>query len=350
MTVNAGIIGATGYAGVELVRILLRHTGVAKLFLSSVSFEGKNITEVYPNLIGQLGDKTDGLLINADKVLENSDVVFAALPNGLAEPYALYCVEHGKKFIDLSADFRFGTDEATYVEYYKKNWEHKELHEEGVYGLPEMNREKIKGARIIGNPGCYVTATTLGLLPALKASIVDTSLIIVDAKSGVTGAGRNPTMTNQFCECGESFSAYKVGSHRHQPEIARNCAEACGKATNVIFTPHLIPQNRGILSTIYVPLTKELTTAEIRKIYADFYKEEPFVRVLPEGVAATTRSVRFTNYCDMQVYAVNGGKTLEIVSVIDNMLKGSAGQAAQNMNLMYGFKETEGIDFVPAGF
>ena len=350
MTVKAGIIGATGYAGVELVRILLRHSGVEKLYLSSVSFEGKNITEVYPNLIGQLGDKTDGLLINADKVLESSDVVFAALPNGLAEPYALYCKEKGKKFIDLSADFRFGEDEATYVEYYKKAWEHKELHAEAVYGLPEMNRDKIKKASIIGNPGCYVTASTLGLLPALKAGLIDTSLIIVDAKSGVTGAGRNATMTNQFCECGESFSAYKVGSHRHQPEIARNCTEAAGKKTNVIFTPHLLPQNRGILATIYAPLTKKLDSAEIRKIYADFYKDEHFVRVLPEGVSPTTRSVRYTNYCDMQVYAVNGGETLEIISVIDNMIKGSAGQAAQNMNLMCGFKESEGIDFVPTGF
>jgi N-acetyl-gamma-glutamyl-phosphate reductase len=348
--IKAGIIGATGYAGVELVRILLKHSEVEKLFLSSVSFEGKNITEVYPNLIGQLAGKTDGLLINADKVLEASDVVFAALPNGLAEPYALYCEEHGKKFVDLSADFRFGNDEDTYVEYYKKNWEHKELHEKAVYGLPEMNRDKIKGASIIGNPGCYVTASTLAILPALKADIAETSLIIVDAKSGVTGAGRNPTMTNQFCECGESFSAYKVGSHRHQPEIARNCREFSGKETGIIFTPHLIPQNRGILSTVYIPLKKAMTTAEIHKIYADFYASEHFVRVLPEGTAATTRSVRYTNYCDIQVYAVNGGKTLEVVSVIDNMVKGSAGQAVQNMNLMCGFAETEGIDFVPTAF
>ena len=347
---KVGIIGATGYAGVELVRILLKHSGVEQFFLSSVSFEGKNITEVYPNLLGQLAGKTDGLLINAERVLESSDVVFAALPNGLAEPYALYCVEHGKKFIDLSADFRFGTDEATYVAYYKKPWEHKELHEQAVYGLPEMNREQIKNAQIIGNPGCYVTASTLALLPALKAGIADTNLIIVDAKSGVTGAGRNPTMTNQFCECGESFSAYKVGAHRHQPEIARNCAAASGKQTCVIFTPHLIPQNRGILSTVYVQLTREVSGAEIRKMYEDFYRDEPFVRFLPDGVSPTTRSVRYTNFCDIQAYVVNGGKTLEIVSVIDNMVKGSAGQAAQNMNLMCGFAETQGIDFVPTAF
>ena len=347
---KAGIIGATGYAGVELVRILLKHSRIDKLFLSSVSFEGKNITEVYPNLLGQLMGKTDGVLINADAVLEASDVVFAALPNGLAEPYALFCAQNGKKFIDLSADFRFGTDEKTYVEYYKKPWEHPELHEQAVYGLPEMNREKIRSASIIGNPGCYVTASTLALLPALKAGIVGDGAIIVDAKSGVTGAGRNPTMTNQFCECGESFSAYKVGSHRHQPEIARNCTEAAGRDVGIIFTPHLIPQNRGILSTVYANLNCEVKTDEIHKIYDDFYKNEPFVRVLPACVSATTRSVRYTNFCDIQVYAVNGGRTLEIVSVIDNMLKGSAGQATQNMNLMCGFDETEGIDFVPTAF
>lgn len=348
--IKVAIIGATGYAGVELVRILLRHKEVAKLYLSSVSFEGQNIVDVYPSLIGQLGNKTDGLLISADKAMEDADVVFAALPNGLAEPYADYCVKNGKKFIDLSADFRFGTDENTYVKYYKKNWEHKELHEEAVYGLPEMNRDEIKKARIIGNPGCYVTASTLGLLPALKHGIIKQDLIIVDAKSGVTGSGRNPTMTNQFCECGESFSAYKVGAHRHQPEIARNCSLFTNKKTGIVFTPHLLPQNRGILSTIYAPLDAEIDEASVRALYKDFYKDEHFVRILDEGKSPTTRSVRYTNYCDIQVYVVNDGTMLEIVSVIDNMVKGSAGQAAQNMNIMCGYSESEAIDFVPTAF
>lgn len=360
-TIKAGIIGATGYAGVELFRILLRHPGVEKIFASSVSFEGQRIDGVYQNLLGQLGDKSDGRLLTADEVKEQSDVVFTALPHGIAEQYADYCVKNGKKLIDLSADFRYGMDEATFKEWYKKDWQFPAVHEECVYGSPEMYREDIKKARVIGNPGCYVTSATLALLPALRAGLVDTaSPLIVDSKSGVTGAGRNATMTNQFCECGESFSAYKVGNHRHQSEIQRNFALIAGKEPSdisVIFTPQLIPQSRGILSTTYAPLSAkglELASSTglggIRKIYEETYAGEPFVRVLPEGVAATTRTVRGTNYCDMQLYLVNGGRMLEMVSVLDNMVKGAAGQAVQNMNLMYGFDERAGLDFIPAAF
>lgn len=358
--IKAGIIGATGYAGVELFRILLRHPGVERIFASSVSFEGQRIDSVYQNLLGQLGDKSDGLLLTADEVKENSDIVFTALPHGIAEQYADWCVKNGKKLVDLSADFRYGMDEATFKEWYKKDWQFPEVHKECVYGSPEMYREEIKKARVIGNPGCYVTSATLALLPALRAGLVDTdAAIIVDSKSGVTGAGRNATMTNQFCECGESFSAYKVGNHRHQSEIQRNFALLAGKepsALNVVFTPQLIPQSRGILSTTYAPLSaKGLEAAakglgEIRRLYEACYKDEPFVRVLPEGVAATTRTVRGTNYCDMQLYLVNGGRMLEMVSVLDNMVKGAAGQAVQNMNLMYGFDERAGLDFIPAAF
>lgn len=356
VTIKAGIIGATGYAGVELFRILLRHPGVEKIYASSVSFEGKRIDEVYPNLLGQLGTKSDGMLLTADEVKVKADVVFTALPHGIAEQYADYCVKNGKKLIDLSADFRYGMDEATFKEWYKKDWQFPAVHKESVYGSPEMNREQIKSARVIGNPGCYVTSATLALLPALKAGLLDTSAIIVDSKSGVTGSGRNPTMSNQFCECGESFSAYKVGAHRHQSEIARNCTILAGKDANIIFTPHLIPQNRGILSTIYAPLSESgialasKGVSAVRELYSAAYAAEPFVRVLPEGVNPTTRTVRYTNYCDMQVYLVNGGKMLEIVSVLDNMVKGAAGQAVQNMNLMYGFDERTSIDFVPTAF
>ncbi len=360
VTIKAGIIGATGYAGVELFRILLRHPGVEKIYASSVSFEGQRIDAVYQNLLGQLGEKSDGRLLTADEVKEQSDVVFTALPHGIAEQYADYCVKNGKKLIDLSADFRYGMDEATFKAWYKKDWQFPDVHKECVYGSPEMNRESIRKARVIGNPGCYVTSATLALLPALKASLVDTCApIIVDSKSGVTGAGRNPTMTNQFCECGESFSAYKVGNHRHQSEIQRNYSILAGlepSDVSVIFTPQLIPQNRGILSTIYAPLSEKGLSAasagigEIRRLYEDAYKAEPFVRLLPEGVGATTRTVRGTNYCDMQLYLVNGGKMLEVVSVLDNMVKGAAGQAVQNMNLMYGFDERTAIDFVPSAF
>lgn len=354
--IKAGIIGATGYAGVELFRILLRHPQVEKIFVSSVSFEGQQIDDVYQNLIGQLGSKSDGKLLTADEVKEKSDILFTALPHGIAEQYADYCVKHGKKLIDLSADFRYGMDEATFKEWYKKDWEFPEVHKQSVYGSPELYRQDIAKASVIGNPGCYVTSATLALMPALKNGLVNTDCIIVDSKSGVTGSGRNPSMSNQFCECGESFSAYKIGAHRHQSEIVRNCSLIAKKDVNIVFTPHLIPQNRGILSTIYAPLSDEGVklaasgVSSIRAIYEDAYKAEPFVRVLPEGKNPTTRVVRYSNYCDLQLYVVNGGKMLEIVSCLDNMIKGASGQAVQNMNIMYGFEETSAIDFIPPAF
>ncbi len=350
--IKVGIIGATGYAGVELFRILLKHPQVEKIYVSSVSFEGQKIEDIYLNLNGQLRDKCDGKLMTADEVKELSDVLFTALPHGIAEQYADYCVTNGKKLIDLSADFRYGMDEETFRIWYKKTWDFPAVHEESVYGSPEMNREEIRKARVIGNPGCYVTSATLALMPALRNGLVKTDCIIVDSKSGVTGAGRNATMTNQFCECGESFSAYAVGKHRHQSEIARNCSVIAGRDVNIVFTPHLLPQNRGILSTIYAPLTEEgiAKAGQIRKIYEDAYKDEPFVRVLKEGQLATTRIVRYSNYCDIQLYVVNGGTMLEITACLDNMVKGAAGQAVQNMNLMYGFEETTAIDFIPPAF
>lgn len=359
--INVGIIGATGYAGVELFRILLKHPQVAHIYCSSVSFEGQKIDAIYQNLIGQYEKKCDGTLYSADEIKEKADILFTALPHGIAEQYADYCVKNGKKLIDLSADFRYGMDEETFKTWYGKTWDFKAVHEQSVYGLPEMNRAHIQTASVIGNPGCYVTSATLGLLPAVKNALVSTEPIIVDSKSGVTGSGRNPSMANQFCECGESFSAYKVGAHRHQSEIERNISIASGKSAHIVFTPHLLPQNRGILSTIYAflspegkALVKGLEPKEaakaIRSLYADFYKSEPFVRVLPEGVGATTRVVRYSNFCDIQVYVVNDDTMLEVVSCLDNMIKGAAGQAVQNMNIMYGFEETCAIDFIPPAF
>ncbi|HOC30216.1 MAG TPA: N-acetyl-gamma-glutamyl-phosphate reductase [Treponemataceae bacterium] len=348
--ITAGIIGATGYVGVELVRLLVAHPGVAKLSLSSVSFEGQNIVDIYPNLFGQLRGKTDGVLSGADAVVDASDVVFTALPHGIAEKYAADCIAKGKKLVDLSADFRFDEDEATFTAWYKKPYEYPAVHAESVYGLPEMNREKIKKARVIGNPGCYVTAATLALLPVLEKSLVDTDGIIVDAKSGITGTGRNPSEKNNFSESGESFAPYGIGNHRHQPEIARNCSKAAGKDVNVIFTPHLLPMSRGIIATVYAKLEKPLSADEAHALYAARYADEPFVRVLPKGSTATTKNVRGSNFCDISVHTVNGGKTLLVVSALDNMVKGAAGQAVQNMNLLCGFEETAGIDQVPAAF
>lgn len=354
--IQAAIIGATGYAGAELFRILLQHPEVEKIYCSSVSFEGQQIESVYQNFLGQLSSKCDGTLLSADEAREKADIVFTALPHGIAEQHAAWCVQNGKKIIDLSADFRYGTDEETFKTWYKKSWDFPEIHAESVYGLPELNRERIKAARVIGNPGCYVTSATLALLPALSENLIETDSIIVDSKSGVTGAGRNATMTNQFCECGESFSAYSVGRHRHQSEIQRNCSLIAQKEAAVIFTPHLVPQSRGILSTVYAQLTEDgarrigNSAERLRELYRETYRNEPFVRVLPEGVCATTRTVRYSNFCDIQVYVVNGGRMLEITSCLDNMIKGASGQAVQNMNVMFGFDEHSGIGFIPPAF
>ncbi len=349
--IKAGIIGATGYAGVELVKLLLKHPKVTQLFLSSVSFEGQRIEDIYGNLLSLCtGSKCSGVLMTADEVVEASDVVFTALPHGIAEQYADVCIKNGKKLIDLSADFRFDLDEKTFTDWYKKKWDYPAVHEESVYGLPEMQRDAIKKARVIGNPGCYVTSATLALLPAVKNEIIELDPIIVDSKSGVTGTGRNATMTNNFSECGESIKAYGVGKHRHQPEIAHNLTKAAGKPCGVIFTPHLLPMSRGIISTCYAVLKKEIPQEEIQALYEDFYKDEPFVRVLPAGTLPETRNIRCSNFCDVAVFTVHGGKMLETVSVLDNMVKGASGQAVQNMNLLYGFPETDGIDMIPSAF
>lgn len=352
--INVGIIGATGYVGVELVRLLAQHQKVRRLYLSSQTFEGKTIDSVYPNLLSRVSAK----LVSAEKIVDKSDVVFTALPHGVAELYAAECIKKGKKLIDLSADFRFDEDEETFVAWYKSAWKYPEVHSESVYGLPEMNRKSIAKARVIGNPGCYVTSATLALLPAIENGLINLDPIIIDSKSGITGTGRNPSMKNHFAEAGEAFSPYGIGAHRHQPEIKRNLTKAAGSDVNVIFTPHLVPMNRGIESTIYATLNdtvvqsapKDVNEKIIHRLYTDFYEKEPFVRVLNLGDVPSTKNVRYSNYCDISLHLVNGGKTLIICSVIDNMVKGAAGQAVQNMNIICGFKETLGIDQIPPAF
>lgn len=352
--IQVGVIGATGYVGVELVRLLARHPKVGGLAISSISFEGKHLDDVYPNFMGCV----DAVLESAEAVVEKSDVIFTALPHGVAEQYADMCLKRGKKLIDLSADFRFGTDEQLFTKWYKTSWRFPHTHEKAVYGLPEMNRKEIAKASIVGNPGCYVTSATLGLLPALENGLIRIDPIIIDSKSGVTGTGRTASMRNNFSECGESFSPYAIDSHRHLPEIERNLSKTAGEPCQIVFTPHLVPMGRGIVSTIYAKLhdaiykLADAKTNEkiIRRLYSDFFTNDPFVRILEEGSIPSTKNVRYSNYCDISVHVVGNGSMLQICSALDNMIKGAAGQAIENMNIMCGFKETMGIDMIPSAF
>ncbi|MDR2951834.1 MAG: N-acetyl-gamma-glutamyl-phosphate reductase [Treponema sp.] len=363
---TAGIIGATGYAGAELARLLSGHPNINALALSSVSFEGGRIEDVYPNFLG----KVQGPLLKAEEVIAASDVVFAALPHAVGEKYAAICMERKIHYIDLSADFRFDDDEETYNVWYGKTYQFPDLHKRSVYGLPELNRDLLReraaqGPVTVGNPGCYPTGASLAAFPALAKGLAGEGVIIVDSVSGVTGGGREPSRSFHYPECSDSVAPYKTASHRHSPEIARNLANmAAGPAPRVIFTPHLAPMNRGILSTVYVPLKDEWSviqnaakppspemeakTAEIRELYASFYREEPFVRVLPKGLTAATNRVRLSNYCDISVHLGLDGRTLIIASAIDNMVKGAAGQAVQNMNILFNFDEKAGLDAIPA--
>lgn len=342
--ITCAVIGATGYAGAELARLLLSHPEVGSLALSSASSGGEEMASVYPNL---LGAKKAGTLVDRAQAVEAADVVFASLPAGHAEDVAATCDAKGSLFIDLSADFRFGTDEETYKAWYGKGYAKPELHAKSVYGLPELNRSRIASARIIGNPGCYPTASTLGLFPALRLALAERDHIIIDAKSGVTGAGKEPTKSTHYPECADSIAPYKIGEHRHGPEIDATLSAMAGVPVSAVFTPHLAPMGRGIVATIYFSLAKSMGVDELRGAYASFYAKESFVRVLPAGLAATNRNVRLSNYCDISVHLSRDGKTAIIVSAIDNMVKGAAGQAVQNMNIALGLDETAGISMLP---
>lgn len=344
---DIGILGASGYAGAELARLVLSHPETKGLKLSSVSFEGKGLEDVYPSYRG-IGRSL--ALESSDDVIESSDVVFSCLPHGHAEAAAARCLAKGSLFIDLSADFRFGEDGATFLKWYGKAYTAPALHAQSVYGLPELNRAEIARSRIIGNPGCYPTSAELGLFPALRGGLADPSFIVIDSASGVTGAGREPSRTTHYPECADSVAPYKIGSHRHQPEIDRTLSEMAGVPVRSVFTPHLAPMNRGIVSTIYFRLTRPADAAALRAAYAGFYEGEPFVRVLPEGSIATNRAVKFSNYCDISLHMGADGVTAIVVAAIDNMVKGAAGQAIQNMNIAMGFGETAGLDMIPPAF
>ena len=349
--IKVGVIGATGYAGAELVRLLCNHPYTEIAAISSKSFEGKKLSEVYPNFL----NVCDLVLTNEDDLLAKSQVVFASLPHGLSEEIAVKCLEKGVKLIDIGADFRL-KDAQDYKEWYGLSYKYPQLHEQSVYIIPELMRDSYKGQPIIGNPGCYPTSIALALAPIVKNHMFEENGIIIDSKSGATGAGRNLTQTTHFCDCNEGFAPYKIASHRHTPEIEQTLSSLSGKSVKVSFTPHLLPLNRGIISTCYVNLKdsyendKNYTYDAIYDLYKDFYKKEKFVRILPKGSAANLKNVKYSNYCDVSLHFDERTNRFIIVSAIDNMVKGAAGQAIQNMNVMFNLEEDTGLNLVAPAF
>ena len=343
--IRAGVVGATGYAGAELCRLIIGHPEAELSAISSVSFEGKALSDVYPAYFHMC----DVICGTQEQVVEQSNVIFAALPHGLSQELAAECIRAGKVFIDLGADFRLESEDE-YQEWYGGSFTDKALHNEAVYGLPELFREQIKGKRLIANPGCYTTAVPLAIAPALEAGFIQPEGIIADCKSGVTGAGRKPTQGNHYPELNEGFTAYKVASHRHTPEMEQTLSKIAGQRLKLTFVPHLLPINRGILATCYARLTLGATLEKIREAYEKRYSGEFFLRLLPEGQAANVKNVRYTNFCDISLFADPRTGTFVAVSAIDNMVKGAAGQAIQNMNLAFGIDETAGLRLMPPAF
>ena len=335
--VNVGIIGGTGYTGAELLRLLAMHPKVNIQVITSRSEAGRSVADLYPNLRGHCDIAFSEPNVEA---MKQCDVVFSATPNGVLMNVARELHEVGIKLIDLAADFRI-QDIATWEQWYGMKHTCPELVAKAVYGMPEMNREAIKNADIIANPGCYVTATTLALLPLVQANkngaAIDLNGIVVDAKSGVTGAGRGANVATLYSEVTDSFKAYGVAGHRHHPEITQNLTVTAGQNVSITFLPHLVPMQRGILASIYVDPVEGI---DIAARYTNRYKDEPFVDILPQGVFPETRSVRSSNICRIAFCQPKVGDKLIILSAIDNLTKGAAGQAVQNFNLMFGFDET----------
>lgn len=350
--IKVSIIGATGYAGAELVRLLLSHPKAELKNISSKSFVGETINKIYPNL----NKYCEKILTDEDSAIEDSDVVFASLPAGLSDEIAKKCFEKKILFIDLGADFRLSNEE-DYKKWYKKDYKYKEIHNEAIYSIPEIikydnfyNKKDLKNAKIIGNPGCYPTSIGLALIPALANKIIEKEDIIIDSKSGATGAGRELTLNTHFAECNEAFAPYKIAEHRHTSEIEQTLSNIYGEEIKITFVPHLLPLNRGILSTIYAKLKDKNSLENIFNLYKEFYKDAKFVRVLNIGNIANLKNVKYSNYCDISIHIDERTNKLIIVSAIDNMVKGAAGQAIQNMNIAFGFEEDAGLDMIPPAF
>ncbi len=343
--IKAGIIGVTGYAGAELARILLGHPQTEIVAASSVSFEGQALSDVYPSYRAF----TNVICGDQDAVIEKSDVVFAALPHGLSQKIAADTLAAGKVFIDLGADFRL-KDENEYQEWYGGRFADPNLHAQAVYGMPEFFRDEIKTARLIANPGCYTTAVPMAVAPLLAHHWLADYPIICDCKSGITGAGRGLSDTTHFPVINEGCHPYNIACHRHTPEMEQTLTKIAGQITEVTFVPHLIPVNRGILATCYMTLANARTAQALHNLFEQYYHDEPFVRVLPDGAVANIASVRYSNLTDVSIHFDHHTNTVITVSAIDNMVKGAAGQAVQNMNIVFGLDETTGLLNVPPAF
>ena len=344
--VKVGIIGATGYAGNELVRILLGHKDVEIVWLGSRSYIDQNYSDVYRNMFKLVDAKC--MDDNMDQLANEVDVIFTATPQGLCASLVNDEILSKVKIIDLSADFRL-KDVDIYEKWYKLEHKAPQYIDEAVYGLCEINRDKVnKDTRIIANPGCYTTTSILTLYQLVKEGIINPDTIIIDAKSGTSGAGRGAKVANLFCEVNESMKAYGVGTHRHTPEIEEQLGYACGRDDlKLIFTPHLVPMNRGILVTAYANLAKDVTYEDVKAAYDKYYDKEYFVRVLPKDVCPETRWVEGSNFVDIGFKIEPRTNRIIAMGALDNLVKGAAGQAVQNMNLLFGFEENEGLKIAP---
>ena len=342
--IKVGIIGATGYAGGELARILMGHKDAKIVWYGSRNYIDKKYADVYQNMFQIVDAKC--LDDNMEELAKKADVIFTATPQGFCASVISEAILADTKIVDLSADFRI-KDVATYEKWYGIQHKSPQFIEDAVYGLCEINREDVKGARLVANPGCYTTCSILTAYPLAKEGLIDMNTLIIDAKSGTSGAGRGAKVGNLYCEVNENIKAYGVASHRHTPEIEEQLGYAAKEDVRISFTPHLVPMNRGILATEYATLTKQTTYEEVKAVYDKYYKEEKFIRVLDEGICPETKWVEGSNYVDINFKIDPRTNRIIMMGAIDNLVKGAAGQAVQNMNLMFGLPESEGLELVP---
>jgi N-acetyl-gamma-glutamyl-phosphate reductase len=338
--IRVSIVGASGYTGRELIKILLKHPSVKIAYLTSETYKGKRISEVHKSLAGLIDKKFEKL--NMEKVAGDSDFIFLALPHGKSQKPVAEFLKRGKKVIDLSADYRL-KEKSLYEKWYGLKHSYPQLLKKAVYGLPEIYREEIEKSSLVANPGCYPTGVILGVAPLLVHRLGDGNSIIADAKSGVSGAGRKLDIAYHFSECHENLTPYSVGKHRHIPEIEQELSKISRQKITISFAPHLVPMDRGILSTIYLNLKRKIPFTEIWNLYKDYYRKAPFVRILPESNFPQVKNVVETNFCEIGLMIDERTNRIIIITAIDNLVKGASGQAIQNMNLMCGFREIEGL-------